>query len=205
MSDDRRDPRTSEARTCPYCMDDRCPGASEGYCARAFRPVQRMNEAPKEQCVRFLTRDGKPFAQCELAAGHDGACAQRTTDPMVDKLTSASGPFICGCAYEERLREYEHPRTRIRVGDFVRIHNGGGRGRVVRGPGYMVMSDQGGLPQFSDATEVTSLSESRSEPRVQLRIEEDTDRVGLFWRVVGPLRGKKEEAEADLQSLTKSG
>jgi hypothetical protein len=34
-----------------------------------------------------------------------------------------------------------------------------------------------------------------------LLVMEDSDRVGPFWRVVGPLRGTRAEAEADLVEL----
>ncbi len=87
---------------------------------------------------------------------------QRTGQPVPTwEETMKAGLALDGVPLEQVISEWRASKTRIAIGDLVRIHNGGGRGRVVSGPCFVVQSDQGGIPQTEDVANLSPLGGPR--------------------------------------------
>ena len=133
------------------------------------RPATAVALATSEATRLPLGKVGQVPGPMKADGSWDWVDPPRTTEATPDGLhiceKTAGTHDAHHCGYLSRLEEEgQHRSTAVTpmVGDFVRVHNGGGRGRVVRGPCYLVQSDQGGLPQAEDADKLTLLSRGRT-------------------------------------------
>lgn len=103
------------------------------------------------ETVRSDEERARVWSNRRVRPHFEKSCSGLTTTDCVEAIGLDLAGLIAEVRKEDRARYCQ-----LSAGDFVRIHNGGGRGRIVRGPCYVIASDQGGY-QTEDAANVALL------------------------------------------------